>query len=276
VIATSGIDPRDSVTATAALHPTGGCFVNTYTGISDCYDLLMRAGYYEHDAMAKAADAVMGERARVLELGVGTGLFAQSFAEVSPDCEITGVDFTASMLEIARERVGERAELIEADVTCMELGQTFDAAVSSGGVWVVIRDGEDEDEFMLGTHLSDFEDEVRGLQNVNHHLEPDGLLLLSIQDMHRDFDQELDGGIVYSQSVLPGDDLDDGHYTLEKQYRFTRGSEVLAEQTLHLGFYRRHVMNRILELAGFAFDGIDDSGRFFVYGKVPIRAGAPA
>jgi len=240
--------------------------VNAYTGIADCYDLLMRAGYYDHDAMAKAADAVMGERARVLELGVGTGLFAQSLAKANPTCKVTGVDFTASMLEIAKERVGDGAELIEADVTCMNLGRTFDTAISSGGVWVIIRDG---DEFMLGTHLYDYEDEVRGLENVNKHLEARGLLLLSIQDMHRDFDQGLDDGIVYSQVVTRSDDPDDDHFTIEKHYRFTRGSEVIAEQTLNLGFYRRTAMDRILERAGFALDGIDDAGRFFVYSKAP-------
>jgi hypothetical protein len=36
--------------------------LNQYTGITECYDLLMRGGYYDHDTMARAADAVMGER----------------------------------------------------------------------------------------------------------------------------------------------------------------------------------------------------------------------
>jgi hypothetical protein len=36
--------------------------LNQYTGITDCYDLLMRGGYYDHDTMAGAADAVMGDR----------------------------------------------------------------------------------------------------------------------------------------------------------------------------------------------------------------------
>ena len=78
--------------------------MNRYTGITDCYDLLMRGGYYDHDTMAGAADAVMGDRKKVLELGVGTGLFAQNLADKKPNCDITGVDFTPSMLEIAQER----------------------------------------------------------------------------------------------------------------------------------------------------------------------------
>jgi ubiquinone/menaquinone biosynthesis C-methylase UbiE len=249
-----------------------GILMNSYEGIADCYDLLMRAGYYDHEAMARAADAVIDEHSSVLELGVGTGLFAQSLTDTTPACEITGVDFTPSMLEIAQERVGDDVELIQADVTSMDLGRTFDTAISSGGVWVVIRD---DDEIMLGTHLDDCDDEVRGLQNVNRHLEPDGSLLLSIQDMHRDLSQELDDGVVYSQRLSRTDQPDDEHFMIEKQYCFTRGPEVIAEETLHLGFYRRTAMDRILDDAGFASDGVDDAGRFFVYGKAPVGAGSP-
>jgi hypothetical protein len=32
-------------------------------------------------------------------------------------------------------------------------------------------------------------------------------------------------------------------------------------------------MDRILDDAGFASDGEDDTGRFFVYGKKPVGAG---
>jgi SAM-dependent methyltransferase len=237
---------------------------NTYDGITECYDLLMRAGYYEHDAMAKAATNVLGDRTSVLELGVGTGLFAQNLVETSPTCEITGVDFTAPMLEIAERRVGDDVELIEADVTEMDLGRTFDAAISSGGVWVAIRDG---DELLLGTHLFDYDDEVKGLRNVADHLETDGLLLLSIQDMHQDFDRELDEGVVYSQRLVRDEAPTDDHFTIEKQYAFTRDSEVLAAQTLELGFYRAPLMDRILDQAGFAMEGIDDDDRFIICSK---------
>jgi SAM-dependent methyltransferase len=248
-------DPRAS-----KFRPKGQ-FVNQYTGITECYDLLMRGGYYDHDTMARAADAVIGDRKKVLELGVGTGLFAQSLATTKPDCDITGVDFTPSMLELAQDRVGADARLIEADVTSMDLEDTFDAAISSGGVWVII---DAEDEFLLGTHLPDYDNEVQGLKNVSSHLEPDGLLLLSIQEMHDDFDLALPDGVVYSQRISTPEQLDD-NFTIEKEYSFTRGSEILGEETLNLGFYRRGMMDQIIDEAGFEFEGIDDERQFFVY-----------
>jgi predicted TPR repeat methyltransferase len=239
---------------------------NTYDGITECYDLLMRAGYYEHRAMAEAADDVLGERASVLELGVGTGLFAQELMATNPERDITGVDFTAPMLDIAEARVGGEIDLIEADVTEMDLGRTFDAAISSGGVWVAIRDGE---ELLLGTHLFDAAEEIPGLRNVAAHLDDDGLLLLSIQDMHEDFDCELDHDIVYSQRVTGSEAPTDDHFTIKKEYAFTRDSQVLAEQTLELGFYRAPLRDGILHEAGFALDGTDDDDRFVICTKEP-------
>jgi predicted TPR repeat methyltransferase len=186
---------------------------NTYDGITECYDLRMRNGYYEHRAMAEAADDVLGDRINVLELGVGTGLFARELIATNEERDITGVDFTAPMLEIAEARVGDDVDLIEADVTEMNLGRTFDAAISSGGVWVAIREG---DELLLGTHLLDAGEEVRGLQNVAAHLDADGLLLLSIQDMHEDFECQLDHDIVYSQRVSRRESSHDEHFTVER------------------------------------------------------------
>ncbi len=70
---------------------------------------------------------------RVLEVGCGTGLnFALSLARLDParGGSLTGLDFSADMLERARRRV-ERAgwtnvELVCADATTMELGRAFD------------------------------------------------------------------------------------------------------------------------------------------------------
>ena len=256
----------------AATDWRGSLFVNQYNGIAECYDLLMRAGYYDHEAMARAADSVIGERRRVLELGVGTGLFAHCLFKTKPDCELTGVDFTSSMLKIAQDRLGDEVDLVDVDVTCMDLGETFDTAISSGGVWVIIDAG---DALLLGTHLLDYDQEVRGLRNVNGHLAPDGLLLLSIQEMHRDLDLELPEGVVYSQRISAPEERG-GRLTVEKTYRFTQGSEVLAEETLSLGFYRRPVMDQILSEAGFAFQRFDPDRRFFVCSKTGQLETSPA
>ena len=47
---------------------------------------------------------VLGSRRKVLELGIGTGLLAEKLIEMGLD--ISGFDFSTSMLEIAVKRLG--------------------------------------------------------------------------------------------------------------------------------------------------------------------------
>lgn len=101
------------------------------------------------------------------------------------------------------------------------------------------------------------------------HLESDGLLLLSIQGMHHDFDLTLPEGVVYSQRISVTEEMEQlyEHFMIEKQYSFTQDSEVIGEETLNLGFYRQSAMVEILGEAGFEFERVDEDGQFFVYSK---------
>lgn len=147
----------------------------------------------------------------------------------------SGSRFHAAHAGIAQERVGADTRLIEADVTSMDLEDTFDAAISRGGVCFVI---DAEDEFLLGTHLSHRDQEVEGLKNVSAHLESDGLLLLSVQEMHHDFNLTLPEGVVYSQRISVTEETEelDDHFMIEKQYSFTQDSEVIGEETFESWF----------------------------------------
>ena len=102
------------------------------------------------------------------------------------------------MLDIARKRLGKWGKLVEADVIEMDLQNTFDIAVSSGGVWVINQRGERTD---LGNHGGNIDQDIKGLTNVAKHLHDDGLLLLSVQGEHKNYEQNLPGEIVYSQEI---------------------------------------------------------------------------
>jgi phosphatidylethanolamine/phosphatidyl-N-methylethanolamine N-methyltransferase len=65
---------------------------------------------------------------RVLEVGVGTGINAALYPR---DCHVTGIDFSASMLEKARERVSRKrlphVRLMEMDAAALKFAdQSFD------------------------------------------------------------------------------------------------------------------------------------------------------
>ena len=107
---------------------------------------------------------LLKHRKSVLELGVGTGLLAEKLIQKLPDLEFVGMDFTPSMLEQARERLGESVNLVEQNVLFMELEKTFDTIFSNGGVWYFIENSEDE--YIFCSHLPNIGDNLNGLRRV--------------------------------------------------------------------------------------------------------------
>ena len=63
---------------------------------------------------------------RILDLGCGTG--GHSAVLAARGYDVVGVDRSADMLERARQR-GGTAQYAKGDITCVELGETFDAVV---------------------------------------------------------------------------------------------------------------------------------------------------
>lgn len=238
--------------------------INQYTDITDYYDLLVTQGYYNYQKMAEAVYSVMQGNEKVLDLGVGTGLLAEELLKLAPECEFTGVDITASMLEIARKRLGENVKLVEADVMKMDLQETFDMAISSGGVWIISQRG---DKNNLGTHGGDIELHLQGLTNLAKHIRKDGLVLLNLQAFQANKETHLPDGIVYSQEVKKISE-DEENELIEKSYFFKRNGEILAQQQLILGYIKEWKKEELMEKAGFAFVGADQHQKFHIYKKI--------
>ncbi len=245
--------------------------MNKYTNIADYYDsftnyydLLMTQGNYDYQGMANAVYSFMkDDRKKILELGLGTGLFAEKLLALAPEAEFTGVDITLSMLEIARKRLREWGKLVEADIYDMNLQETFDIAVSSRGVWVISQRGDRTD---LRNHTKDIDEDIKGLTNVAKHLRQDGLFLLSVQGEHKSYQQNLPTGIVYSQEVEKIGENDEIE-SIEKSYFFKKDGEILAQQKLNLNYIKQWKKEEIMEQAGFTFVSIHESQKFHVYRK---------
>ncbi len=238
--------------------------VSHYQEIATYYDLLMDGGYYDHSFLAKIVHSAIGQRTTLLELGVGTGLLLQELLKVNPDYDLVGIDFSRAMVDIAKKRLPDHVSLVECDVATMDLGRTFEVAISSGGVWVIIQSG---DELLLGTHLFNQENDVRGLQSVASHLKPGGMLLLSVHPPHEDRDLELENGIVYSQAIGKHKGTSE-HFSIEKHYCFKEGKHTLAEEVITLGFYSSSIFLDMMASAGFKPLGMLDNKKFFAFEKV--------
>ncbi len=235
-----------------------------YQEIAKYYDLLMDGGYYDHRLLALALQSAIGPRKKLLELGVGTGRLIQELLKIDSTYDLTGIDFSQAMVNIAKQRLPGYVPIIECDVATIHLNQRFDAAVSSGGTWVIIQS---DDEFLLGTHLFEKENDIRGLQNVANHLDPGGLLVLSVHPPHQDRDLNLSNGIVYSQKISSLNGTSD-HFSLEKDYCFKKDDKILAEETLTLGFYRSTIFLKMFADIGFKPLGIVNTDKFYVFEKI--------
>jgi trans-aconitate 2-methyltransferase len=67
----------------------------------------------------------------VLDAGCGSGRVTEMLLERLPHGRVIAVDGAASMVEHARERLGERATVIHADLTALELDAEADAVFSN-------------------------------------------------------------------------------------------------------------------------------------------------
>jgi SAM-dependent methyltransferase len=132
------------------------------------------ARFYDLDLGDRDEDLLMIQQfadrcgSPVLELACGTGRVLLPLARQG--VQITGVDVSPAMLEMARrklaaERLTERVTLLEQDMRELTLGETFNLAV------VAVN------SFM---HLLTTDDQLATLTRIRHHLNPGGLLLLDL------------------------------------------------------------------------------------------------
>ncbi len=67
----------------------------------------------------------------VIDAGCGSGRVTEALLERLPRGRVIGVDASASMIAAARERLGDRAELLECDLLELDLGEPADAILST-------------------------------------------------------------------------------------------------------------------------------------------------
>lgn len=132
----------------------------------EMYDAMYASKDYE--AESSWLNQVLGRNriqppARVLDVGCGTGRHAVQIA--SSGYQVTGVDRSNDMLDVARSRATELSvdiRFVHANVQDFMIDETFDAAVML---------------FSVIGYLGPNEDLTKGLSNIRRHLRGGGLLV---------------------------------------------------------------------------------------------------
>jgi SAM-dependent methyltransferase len=187
----------------------------------DRYDIYAR--FYDLDFGEADADLFMYQQfasrcgSPILELGCGTGRVLLPLARQG--YQITGVDLSLPMLEVARGKVAaedlsERVTFSQQDMRELELGDRFNLAFAA------------INSFM---HLLNTDDQLAALAHIRHHLNPGGLLILDL--FNPDLSRLLEArGQVGLAKVMT--DPDTGHRLM----RFHSDKVDLGEQTIHVTF----------------------------------------
>ncbi len=139
-----------------------------FNSISRNYDTLnnfMSFGLHKKikkQSIAYAFKKLNYEPAKILDICTGTGDIAIHCKELQPQAEVIGIDFSANMLEIAKENAGDKITFIEKDVTNIGTDSpfehnSFDIAFISFG----LRNLPDINNFM---------------QDIKQYLKPNGII----------------------------------------------------------------------------------------------------
>jgi ubiquinone/menaquinone biosynthesis C-methylase UbiE len=189
-----------------------------YDRIAAFYDI-------EHDHFSEDLDMYRNyaelSGGKVLELACGSGRVLLPLAQEG--YELTGVDSSEKMLEIAQRRLQEkglagRCQLIKQDMRTLQLGQKYRLAIIALGSF---------------GHITTRKDHQRTLAAIRAHLSPGATLILDISNADARYMENLSGQVLHQGTWL----MDDGYYATHFVSPAASSENHLLELT---HFYERH------------------------------------
>ncbi len=141
--------------------PFGGSYADAYDALYETKDYTAECNFIE----AGVRDFGSGTHRRLLDLGCGTGGHALELANRGYD--VTGVDRSTAMLEIAQRKLGQRSgrgavSFVAGDIETVSAGSEFDVAVMM---------------FAVMGYIAETDKLVRALRNVRRHLRRGGTFI---------------------------------------------------------------------------------------------------
>jgi trans-aconitate 2-methyltransferase len=105
------------------------------------YDRLSRPQQEWASAVLERVAGRLPKEATVLDVGCGTGRVTEAVLELVPDGRVLAIDASQEMVDVAGERLGDRARVWRQDVLDLALEEPVDAVVSTATLhWVPDHD----------------------------------------------------------------------------------------------------------------------------------------
>ncbi|MEB3342597.1 class I SAM-dependent methyltransferase [Okeania sp.] len=200
----------------------------------------------DYRAIATELLEILGNRQKILDIGIGTGLLAEQLIQLKPLLQITGIDTSTSLLAQAQTCLGSQVELYCQDVCNLELDQTFDAAYSRGGAWAFIRDS---DTFLLASHIQDIDAIQQSFERVAAHLYDGGYLIITTSNANHSKLDKFDGEMSFERTVSKN--WVDGEQYLIIDYVCHKHESITEHQRVQMRLLELDYVEGMLSSAGF-------------------------
>lgn len=189
------------------------------------YDLIAQFYDIEHDRFSEDLDMYSNyaelSGGKILELACGSGRVLLPLAQEG--YELTGVDNSEKMLEIAQQRLQEEklvdhCQLVNQDMRTLQLNQKYRLAIIALGSF---------------GHITTRKDQQSTLAAVRAHLSPGAALIIDISNSDARYMEDLSGHILHQ-----------GTWATQDGYHYTHFVSPASSSEKHLleltHFYERH------------------------------------
>jgi SAM-dependent methyltransferase len=229
--------------------------MNEYDLIAPFYDVEHAHFDEDLDMYRNFADLCEGS---ILELACGSGRVLLPLAQAG--YEITGVDSSAEMLKLARQRVElagalEHCHLVQQDISRLHLSQKFQLSFIALGSFA---------------HITSRTAQRQTLQAIRTHLSAGGLFILDISNADARYMEEMSGQVLHQGTWRTDDDMFMTHFVspasspdkhlLELTHFYERhgqgGNVQRTVVTTHLYLFERGEIELLVEQAGFTVKDI--------------------
>lgn len=229
--------------------------MNVYDTIAPFYDAEHAQFGEDLDMYQNYAELSGG---RILELACGSGRVLLPLAQAG--YEVTGVDTSDAMLQIARQAlttagVAQRATLVQQDMRTLKLEQKFRLAFVALGSFAHLTTRKEQREALaaIAAHLSRGATFILDISNADARYMEE----LSGQVLHQGTWQQEDGSML-THFVSPASSTN--RHLLELTHFYERHKQGGPVQrtvvTTHLYLFERGEMELLLEEAGFVVQGV--------------------
>lgn len=205
------------------------------------------SGFDTEDSKESAVRKNVEEGSRILDVACGTGILAE---RLDPDYDITGLDNSRDMIEVARGKDLDAA-FVQGDMRSMPFQDEFDAVIMFG---------------QPVSHLSSYQDVEDAFESAYSALEERGVMLTEFYDksagmipLLEPIVAEIDGGKIAMTAQFTDYDRTEGSWTGELYFDIYQNGdsrELVSRQDLQ-GFSQYDIGESLME-TGFSLVDSED------------------